>query len=261
MPRAPKVLSKEESADKPREAAKSREEESLHEVDWQLGLGLGKGNGAKAGEIPEEKSSSGCPPAKARTFDSGAEMRLIEKRRESPRGRRNYARMGAARLAAKIQLVMPPAGRVVPGRGVGVRIVSTREVPQPCGPTETRRTHGVFTSASPAAVEWARGLDRSAGGRPIRENAFLWALSEYHEGNVVGARRLFAAAREPKWSRHCLREWSARTLRTFPHEIEFPSVEYESFAQYGEQMGRFYYGSEWKQAQPRRSRRPLWPGV
>lgn len=261
MPRAPKALNREESADKPREAAKSGEEESPHEVDWQLGLGLERGNGTKAEEIPEQKSGTGPQKATPHTNDSGGEMRLVEKRRESPGGGRNYARMGAARLAAKIQLVMPPAGRVVPGRGSGVRIVSTREVPQPCGPTKTRRTHGVFTSASTAAVEWARGLDRSAGGRPIRENAFLWALSEYHEGNVVGARRLFAAAREPKWSRHCLREWGARTLRTFPHEIEFPSVEYESFAEYGEQMGRFYYGGEWKQARPRRSRWPLWPGA
>ena len=249
MPRAPKALNREESADKP------------CEVDWQLGLGLERGNGAKAGEIPEERSGTGPQKATTRTNDSGGEMRLVEKRRESPGGRRNYARMGAARLAAKIQVVMPPSGRVVPGRGAEVRVVGTREVPQPCGPPRSRRTHGVFTTASPTAVEWARGLDRSAGGRPIRENAFLWALSEYHEENLVGARRLFAAAREPKWSRHCLRKWSARTLRTFPHEIEFPSVEYESFAEYGEQMGAFYYGGTWKRARPRRSRWPLWPGV
>ena len=293
MPAIPKAPSSERAAPEPHEAAKSHEEESPHEVDWQLGLGLGEEagqslNGESPGEKPvseeeskggrrngsceesdqagshqEERSSEDPQKVRARTGDSGTEMRLVQSRRDSPARvhRTNYTRMGAASLAAKIQFVMPPSGRVTPGLGAEVRIMDTREVETHHGGSMTGRTFGVFTSASETVVEWAREVDRFDERRPVRENAFLWALTEFHEENWVQARRRFAAAGEPKWSRHCLRKWSARSLRTFPQEIEFPSIEYESLAEYGEEMGAFYYGGKWKRARPRRSRRPLWPGV
>jgi hypothetical protein len=292
MPHAPKAPHREGSAEKPREADKSHKEESPHEVDWQLGLGLkeepeqslhgespgerpvneegskgGGRNGSYEGpdqaESHQEESGSKGSQATTRAGGSGAEMRLVQSRRDNPARahRTNYARMGAATLAAKIQFVMPPSGQVTPALGAEVRIMDTREVKTRHGSSVTGRTFGVFTSASATVVEWAREVDRFDERRPVRENAFLWALTEFHEENWVQARRLFAAAGEPKWSRHCLHQWSARSLRTFPREIEFPSIEYESFAEYGEEMGAFYYGSRWKRARPRRSRRPLWPGV
>lgn len=191
------------------------------------------------------------------------DMRLVKKRRGDPSSARrtNYARMGAASLAARIQFVAPPAGFVAPGHRAEVRVVDTHEVKRKCGAVETTvtgKTFGVFTDASETAVRWAKEIDIRAEERPVREIAFLWALQEQHEENWVQARRLFAAAGEKRWSKYCLRKWDASQLRTFPHEIEFPSGAYASFAEYGEEYGSFYFGGKWRDARPRGSREMLW---
>jgi hypothetical protein len=190
-------------------------------------------------------------------------MRLVCKRRGDPSGARrtNYARLGAASLAARIQFVASPSGRVVPGQGADVRVTDTRDVKRRCGAaltTVTAKTFGVFTDASETAVRWAKEIDIRHDERPVREVAFLWALQEQHERNWVKARRLFAAAAERRWSKHCLRKWSAKKLRAFPHEIEFPSGSYDSFDEYGERYGAFYFGGDWRKAQPRESRSQMW---
>jgi hypothetical protein len=186
--------------------------------------------------------------------------REVKRRRQRRAcGRENYARLGAASLAAKIQLVMAPSEYAHPELEVGVRVVGEREVRRTGLGTARLRTYATVTDARETAVEWAEAMDIWADGRPVREQAFLWGLTEWHQEQWVTARRLFAAAGEPKWSRAALRAWDASTLRTFPHEIEFPSRAYETFAKYGEAYGRFYFGGAWQDALPRESRAPLWP--
>ena len=186
--------------------------------------------------------------------------REVKRRRQRRAcGRENYARLGAASLAAKIQLVMAPSEYAHPELEVGVRVVGEREVQRTGLGTARLRTYATVTDARETAVEWAEAMDIWADGRPVREQAFLWGLTEWHQEQWVTARRLFAAAGEAKWSRAALRAWDASRLRTFPHEIEFPSRAYETFAEYGEAYGRFYFGGGWEDALPRESRAPLWP--
>jgi len=187
-------------------------------------------------------------------------LREVKRQRQRrTHGRENYARLGAASLAAKIQLVMAPSDYAHPGLEVDVRVVDEREVERTGLGTAALRTYATVTDAPKATVEWAKAMDTWADGRPVREQAFLWGLTEWHQEQWVTARRLFAAAGEPKWSNAALRKWDASTLRTFPHEIDFPSRAYETFSAYGEAYGRFYFGGAWTEALPRGSRAPLWP--
>jgi hypothetical protein len=196
-------------------------------------------------ESPDGEDPNGEDPDGS---DEGSMREVLRRRQRRAMGRENYARLGAASLAARLQLVMPPADRVHPGQEVGMRVIEKREVRRHGLGTATLRTYGTFTSATPAAVRWADSLDTWADTRPVRERALLWALTEWHQEKWVAARRLFAAAGEPKWSRHALRKWDASSLRAFPHEIEFPSRAYDTFGDYETAMGRFYFSGAWNEA-------------
>lgn len=249
------------------------EDHSPQGVDWQIGFRFPKkgpppdssdpgrhGNDGTRGtaEGAETGPDTGCQGRTRREIDPDADLRLVARKRphRSQSSPNKYNRMGAGSLAARIQY-LANGRRLVPDQAVEVREIDRRETGGRF--SQTLITYGVFTAAQDWVVRWAEGLDPHADGRPPRETALIWGLSEWHIGNWVRARRLFAAAREPKWSQHALSKWEARTLRAFPREIRFPSHSYETFAEYGETYGAFYFGSNWEGAQPRRSRTPLWP--